>query len=291
VDWDDLRVFLAVARAGRASAAARQLGVEHTTVSRRVAALEADLGVPLFYRTSAGYQLTAHGEAVRRKAEEMEQAALAIGARARAGEDTIAGRVRVALLDEVASHWLAPLLPAFRALHPRIDLQVLVGIAPLDLSRGEAELAIRTPRPHQPGLSAVRLGRLSFALYASKALVGRRRLRVVEASSLGDLPLLVFCAPYDRAYQATWFQPVLAAAPIALSTNSNHTLIAATRAQLGVGALPHVCAAVYDDLVCVSDDLGGSDFWLTTHPEYRRDPRVRATAEFLRTAAAGPAFR
>jgi DNA-binding transcriptional LysR family regulator len=96
VDWDGLQVFLAVARAGRISTAARRLRVEHTTVSRRLAALEADLGVPLFYRTTSGYLLTPHGQNVLASAEAMERAAITVAARAREGSGAVAGRVRVA---------------------------------------------------------------------------------------------------------------------------------------------------------------------------------------------------
>ena len=83
MNWDDLQVFLAIARAGRLSTAARRLGVEHTTVSRRLSTLEDELGVPLFYRTTTGYLLTSHGENVLAKAETMENAAIAVAARAR----------------------------------------------------------------------------------------------------------------------------------------------------------------------------------------------------------------
>src|SRR5262245_45345771 len=110
VNWDGLQVFLAVARTGRISAAARRLSVEHTTVSRRLAALESELGVPLFYRTSAGYLLTAHGQNALAKAEVMEQAALGLAARAREKSDLVAGSVRVAMAPELATHWLVPKL-------------------------------------------------------------------------------------------------------------------------------------------------------------------------------------
>ena len=118
VDWDGLQVFLAVARAGRISTAARRLGVEHTTISRRLSALESDLGVPLFYRTTTGYLLTSHGQNVLSNAETMEHAAMAVAARARESSGTMAGRVRVAIVPEFASHWLAPRLPDFRTVHP-----------------------------------------------------------------------------------------------------------------------------------------------------------------------------
>src|SRR5947208_5152522 len=103
MNWDALQAFLAVARTGRISAAARRLDVEHTTISRRLGALEAALGVPLFYRTNTGYTLTAHGRNALTQAEAMEHAALGLTARAREGSGVIAGRVRVAMAPEFAS--------------------------------------------------------------------------------------------------------------------------------------------------------------------------------------------
>ncbi len=285
MDWDDVRVFLAVARAGRVAAAARQLGVEHSTVARRIAAFERELGAALFYRTAGGYQLTGEGETVLAGAETMERGAQRVGAGLREQSGTLVGRVRLAMLDELGSHWLAPHLPAFRARLPGIELQLLTGIQPIDLARGEADLAIRTPRPRQAGLSAVRLGTATVALFASRAYLGGRRLRI-DATSRG-LDLLCFVPPYQRLQNAPWFQPVLASSRIVLATNSTHALLAAARAGAGIAVLPRVVVAGYPELVPVSDDVSpGGDMWLVTNPEYRRDPRVRATAAFLREAGA-----
>jgi len=287
VDWDGLQVFLAVARAGRISAAARRLEVEHTTISRRLAALEADLGVPLFYRTTSGYFLTPNGQNVLANAEAMERAAIGVSARARESSGAVAGRVRVALPPEFASHWLAPHLAEFRECHPRIELQLLVGTRQRDLSRGEAELAVQSPRPRHQGLVAVRIGRTAVGLYASRALVGDRRLRVHSVESAKGLPLLVFTAPFQMLQAARWFQPLLAAGPIALETNSTHALVEAARAGAGLAVLARFVARGYDDLVAISDPVAEHDVWLVTHPEFRRDPKVRATSDFLTRIAAG----
>jgi len=288
LDWDALRIFLTVARAARISEAARQLGVEHTTVSRRLAALETELGVRLFYRTTAGYKLTPHGERVVMNAETMERAALTIGARAREGSGRLAGRVRVALLPEFASHWLAPKLPKFRERYPEIDIQLLADIRQLDLSRGEAELAVRMPRPRQVGLAAARIGRTATGLYASRRLLAGRELNIEDVDSAADLPLLCYAQPYHALQAATWFQPVLAVARVILTTNSTHTLLAAALASVGIAVLPRFVARQYEELVAVSADLAAHDFWLVTHPEFRRDPKVRAAADFLKRAAGGP---
>ena len=288
MDWDNLQVFLTIARTGRVSAAARRLGVEHTTVSRRLEVLERELGVPLFYRTTTGYLLTPHGKNVVASAETMERAAIAVAARAREGSGAIAGRVRLALAPEFASHWLAAKLPTFRTKHPHIELQILVGTRERDLTRGEAELSIQSPRPRQQGLVAVRIAHTTAALYASKALIGGGRLWVNSVEALRDFSLLVYTSPYQMLQQAKWFQPILSSATIGLETNSTHTLLAAARAGTGIAVLPRFVAREDADLIAVSDNVADHDVWLITHPEFRRDPKVRATADFLKRIAAGP---
>jgi DNA-binding transcriptional LysR family regulator len=285
MNWDDLRVFLVVARAGRVATAARQLGVEHSTVARRIAGLERAVGAPLFYRTAGGYQLTPQGTTVLAGAETMEGGMLGLGARLREQAGSLAGRVRLAMLDEFASHWLAPNLPAFRTRFPDLELQVVTGIAPLDLARGEAELAMRSPRPRQSGLSAVRLARVGIGLYTSRAVAAGKRLRV-DGSSRG-LDLLVYLPAFTPLQNAPWFQPVLASSRLLLVTNSTHTLLAAARAGAGIAVVPHFMAVAYPELVAVSEDVALGDYmWLVTHPEFRRDPKIRAVAGWLREIGA-----
>ena len=288
VDWDGLQVFLAVVRSGRVSVAARRLGVEHTTVARRIAALEKTLGVSLFYRTSRGYLLTPEGQSVVSTAEAMERAALVVEARARETSGPPAGRVRVAMPPEYGSHWLAPKLGPFRTLYPQIELQILVGTHQRDLSRGEAELAIQPPRPTQTGMVAVRLARAAIGLYAARSLIGDKRIRVRRLADLRDWQLCTYTAPFQVLQNAKWFQPLLGSGSIALQSNSTHALLAAARAGAGIAVLPRFVAREHDDLVPVSDDVASHDILLITHPEVRRDPKVRATADFLKRLAAEP---
>jgi hypothetical protein len=148
------------------------------------------------------------------------------------------------------------------------------------LARGEAELAIRTPRPRQQGLTAVKLARVSTGLYAARS---RRRRRRVDGASRG-LELLVYVPAWHALQAAAWFQPVLASSRIVLATNSSQVLAAAARAGAGIAVLPRFLAD--RSLVAVSDDLSAHDHWLVMHPEFRRDPKVQAVASFLRRAAA-----
>ena len=288
MDWDGLQVFLAVARSGRVSAAARQLAVEHTTIARRIGALERTLGVTLFYRTPRGYLLTPNGQNVVAMAEAMERAAVAVEARAREKSGTLAGRVRIAMPPEFGSHWLAPKLADFRAAHPQIHLQILVGTGQRDLSRGEADLAIQPGRPAQKGMVAVRLGRVTVALYASRQVLAGKRLRVRSLADLGDLDLVAYTPPFQLLQEAKWFQAILAKAAVVLETNSTHALLAAARAGVGVAVLPRFVARGQDDLVSVSDDVAVHDLMLIVHPEVRRDPKVRAAADFLKQLATMP---
>jgi DNA-binding transcriptional LysR family regulator len=270
------------------STAARRLGVEHTTVSRRLAVLETELGVPLFYRTASGYVLTPHGHNVLSSAEVMEGAAIAVAARAREKTAVIAGRVRLALPPEFASHWLAAKLDAFRTANPHIELQILVGTRQRNLSRGEAELAVQSPMPRQPTLIATRIARTITALYAAKSLIGNTKTRIVSLRSLRGLPLLTYTSAFDMLQEARWFRALRNSSAVSVTTNSTHALLAAARAAVGIAVLPKFVARQHDDLVVVSDDLAEHDVWLITHPEYRRDPRVRATADFLKRIATGP---
>lgn len=288
VDWDNLQTFLAVARTGRISAAARRLTVDHTTVSRRLAALEAELGIPLFYRTTTGYLLTPHGQNALAQAEAMESAALALAARAREGSGVTAGRVRLAMAPEFASHWVAAKLTSFRKRYPRIELQILVGTRQRDLTRGEAELAIQSPGPRQRELVAVRIARVSLALYASKTIARDARWRITSRETLRGIPMLTYTSAFQMLQEADWFQAILGSADVALETNSTHALLAAALAGVGVAVLPRFVARWHDDLVAVSDDVANHDVWLITHPEFRRDPKIRAAADFLKRIAAAP---
>lgn len=287
MDWDAFQAFLAVARTGRLSTAARRLDVQHTTIARRVAALEAELGVPLFYRTNTGYALTQHGRNAVGQAEAMEHAALAAVARAREGSGALAGRVRIAMAPEFASHWLVPGLGEFIAKYPRINLQILVGTRERDLAHGEAELAVQAPRPRQRNLIVVRIARTTTALYAARSLWSNHRWRVTNTETLRGLPLLTFTAAFHMLQEAKWFQPLLETANVCMETNSTHALLSAARAGLGVAVLPRFVARTEPNLVTVSDTVATHDVWLITHPEFRRDPKVRVVADFVKRIAAG----
>lgn len=291
LDWDDVRYFLAVVRHGRLAPAARALGVEHTTVGRRLAALEQAVGTALFNRTAAGYLLTRAGQRALGEAEAMERSVRGLAMRTGATPERIEGRVRLALIESFAVTWLAPHLPRLRARHPLIELEVITGQAQTDLSRGEAEIAVRTPRPAQRELAAVRLGSSAFTLFAVPAVAERLPAGGLDRDppQTGDEPLLVYSTEFQFLQNATWFRRLLGRVRIGLATNSTLTLLAAARTGLGVAVLPEFVARHDRQLVRVTRrEVSRHEAWLVTHPDFRRDPRVRAVVDFIKSI--GPAL-
>src|SRR5215813_3583546 len=171
--WDDVRFFLAVARTGSLSAAARSLGVGHVTVGRRVAALEKRLGVTLLNHTPDGFATTSAGEAILRQCAAMENAALDLE-RIAAGRDALVrGSVRVTTTEALAYQLVAPAIAPLRQAHPELQIDLVVGVRSLDIARREADLAVRFARPTAPELVCRKLGEVGFSLYASQRYLAR----------------------------------------------------------------------------------------------------------------------
>lgn len=158
LQWDDIRYFLELARTGSLSGAARRLGVEHSTVARRVEALERSLGIRLFDRLPKAWSLTPEGETLVTQAGRLDNEALAFS-RAALGVSSLQGTVRVSAPPVLAGHFLAPRLATTRARWQNIDLELIGESRDANLARGEADLAIRMSRPTAPGLAARCIGK------------------------------------------------------------------------------------------------------------------------------------
>ena len=167
--WDDLRHFLAVARTGSTLAAGRSLAVSQTTVARRIAALEAAIGVGLFERRQAGYALTPEGEALLSEAEAVEQAAAGFEAAASGQARQASGSVRLSTAEIYAATLLPPLLVELRALHPAIRVELDTSDFVRDLAAGEADIVLRGGSPPAPGaLVGRRIGHDPWTVYCSR---------------------------------------------------------------------------------------------------------------------------
>lgn len=281
-DWDDVRHFLAVARQGSLSAAARLLGVNHSTVLRRIAGLEAAIGVRLFDKLPRGYVLTAAGEDLHRTALSMEET-LAAASRRLSGRDAqIDGTLRVTTVDIVAMHVLPRHLVAFRALHPGIRVDVTIAEASLSLTRREADIAIRmiTQQPPDNLVGRV-LPRLAFAPYGLDTMVERHgRAPLAEACWVG------LDESFDHTAMARWLKAEAAPDRVVYRVNAVAALIEAVKAGLGFGLLPCVLADRTPGLRRLGPPVpdSGVRMWLLTHRDLTMMGRVRAFLDFMDVA-------
>lgn len=286
VEWSDLRYFLAVARAGRLAVAARALGVEHTTVGRRIAALEAALGTPLFHRTAAGWRLTRVGEQILPRAEAMEGEARGLLATSQAAATRTAGRIRIASVESWAVMWLGPKLPVLRARHPEMDIELLTGQAPLNLTRGEADVAFRVPKPTQLDLSPMSIAEGSVGLYATPSLAERHR-KAIDADRGRGVPLAMFTPDMDFLQSAPWFRALAAEADIRLRAQSTLSLLTFALTGEAIVPIPRFLAVAEPRLVPAgARDLSRHRLWCVAHKDVRRDPRVAAVFQWARDTLA-----
>lgn len=288
-DWDNLRYFLAVAREGSLSGAARRLRVNHTTVLRRVAALEATVGAPLFERLPSGYVLTAAGDAMQRAALKME-ADVADVTRQLAGLDPrLTGVLRVTTLDILAEWVLPKHLAAFHARFPGVAIELLVGEASLNLTRREADVAIRaTARPPEHLVGRCVAG-MAFAVYGAVDYPDRCGLTPpCPLSSLTDKPWAALDESFDHTVMNRWLYAAIRPEQVVWRTNSTPALVAAVAAGVGLGLLPCCVADQRADLRRLGPkfDNEGSGVWLLTHSDLRRQHRVRAFLDAMAAAFA-----
>lgn len=280
LDWNDLRYFLAVSRAGTLVGAARELGVEHTTVSRRLAALERALDTRLFIRGPEGLTLTAAGTDLLPPAEEMQRNADAIE-RLVAGQDQkIEGKVRLTIPEAMNSYALQA-LTGLRERHPGLLVEVLSDNRDLDIRRGEADLAIRIRDISDPDLIGRRIGSSTWALYATPAYIERKG-SIASPEQLRAHDLIQYDASLARIPGALWLAAHAHEANVVLRGNSVAAVCDAATVGFGVAALPCFLGDKNPALRRLyPEQIGGADIMLVVHPDLARVARVRATMDFL----------
>lgn len=283
--WDDLRVFLAIHREGNLSRAARRLGVNQSTTSRRLSAFEADLGVLLFDRTPDGLVPTAAAEDLLPAAERAERAANDV-ARVVAGHDARPeGVVKVAMPDGMAAAVFVPALPQLVARYPGIRVDVLTGSQLVDLSRREADLAIRFMRPTRGDLVSRKIATLGHEIVASPAYADAH-----AGASLRDLDWITWDEGLAHIPEMLWFARHVGVEP-RLRTNSPTALLAAVRAGLGVTVFATGGSAIGQGLTPIEASVPmppATEVWLVGHRALRDVPRIRAVWEFIVERVASP---
>lgn len=288
-DWDNLRYFLAVAREGSLSGAARRLRVNHTTVLRRVAALEASVGAPLFEKLPSGYVLTAAGDAMQRAAIKVEEDVADVTRQLAGLDPRMTGVLRVTTLDILAEWVLPKYLAAFQRLNPDVTVELLVGEASLNLTRREADVAIRaTSRPPEH-LVGRRVSGMAFAVYGGVDFL--RRLKLASPSPMEKLlaaPWAGLDESFDHTIMNRWLYETIRPERVAWRTNSTPALAAAAAAGVGLALLPCCVADLRADLRRAGPvfENENSGVWLLTHGDLRRQHRVRAFLDAMAEAFA-----
>jgi len=281
LDWDDFRVFLALARSGTLSAAARALQVNQSTMSRRLAALEVAAGARLFERTASGYSLSAAGEAVRGHVEQLEAEAIGIERQLLGQDARPTGRVRLAASDSFAAWFLVPRLAAFQRLYPGIELELVTGNQPVNLARREADISLRLSRPKEANLIARRLGLAAWAVYAASSYLSRHGKLSARGRMRGHR-LIALAEDLRGTVGARWLAKQGNLGEVVLRCNSLISQAAAVVSGLGVSPLPCLfgdCEASLER--ALPHTVGAHDIWLVVHPDVKSSARVRAVMDYL----------
>lgn len=277
MDWSDLRVFLAIAREGKLGAAARTLAQTQPTMGRRLRALEAAVGHPLFRRTPDGFVLTEEGTAVFRRAERMESEALAIERELSGQAQQLEGPLRITCSDWFGVNLLAPVLAAFSQRHPRVGLELLTDARFLSLSRREADLAFRIRPFTEPDVVSRRLLHIPYGVYQREGLPHPMR-GDGEGSTLIALDSAFAGTPDD-----SWLQTVLPRARIALRSNNRDVQARLCALGAGVSVLPRPLGDRLPGVerLDLGDEPPGRDTWVGYHRDLRRLARLRALLDFV----------
>lgn len=271
MNWDDLRFALAVGRSGTLAAAARSLGVDATTVGRRIAAIEADLGARLFDRLAAGYLPTDAGHRALEQAAEVERATIALRQQVEGRDERVEGPVRLTGLDGIFDRLIIPRLPSLLSRHPGLEVTFASNLGFLDLSRHEADIALRSREPEHPDSVGRRLGRMAQAAYAATTL------EVGEAP-----PLILLSREYDGSGFTRSFRNRFPHGRVVARGNCESHMIALTRAGVGIGVLDCFVGDSDPGLRRVqSEPVATQDLWAEVHVAMARSPRIRAVIDFL----------
>ena len=283
--WDDVRFFLAVARAGSLSGAARALSVGHVTVGRRITLLEKRLGVTLLNRTPDGFATTSAGEAILRQCTAMESAALNLERIAAGRDSLVSGSVRVTTTEALAYQLVAPAIAALREAYPQLQVDLTVGVRSLDIARRDADLAVRFARPSASELVCRKLGEVGFSLYASRRYLARAGTPK-RGQGLAGYDLITFTGQ-PAATSPFFMAEALEGARIALRCDNPFVQLKAAADEVGIAELACFLGDASPDLVRVwqHEVPAHRPAWLIVHQDMRRSARIRAVS-----AAIGDAF-
>ncbi len=282
LNWDDFRIFLAVADNGSLSGAARQLRVTHSTVFRRINSMEENLEITLFDRQPSGYRLTLAGEEVLEHARRMEAESELIAEKLSSGDLKLSGTIRVATMEGLAMVLLPPFIKKFRELHPEIRIDMVISSQVFNLSRKEADVAIRMGQSSPPEhLTGRRIGQVSWAVYGSPGYFEEHGRPSSAAELKGHQFVGADSHEAHRAY-AKWTRAHVDEDDIVYTSNVVMAQRSAAREGIGLVVLPRYLGETEARLERAFDvgpelDL---DMWVLTHPDLH-NKRVEMLMDFI----------
>jgi molybdate transport repressor ModE-like protein len=280
MNWDDLRLFLAVARTGSISGAAKQLDVQHSTVSRRMRQLEEQLGARLIERKKSGYELTQAGEDVKEAADRIEREVLGVDGALLGKDTTLVGPLRITAINNMASSVFMPMFASFSEKHPQVELHIMVSNSDASLAQREADVAIRLTNSPPDTLIGKRIVTVASTIYGSRSYLERLRQHGGEPKWIG-----VDCCEFHRS----WTKQSCGEQAHHFISDDTLLTLAAIREGVGVSILPCFMADT-DPLLeryCEPNPAYNLGLWVLLHPDLKRTARVLAFRDHMINAIKG----
>jgi len=279
LDWNDIPLLLALARSGSMSAAARDLGIDVSTVSRRVAAAESALQTPLFIRSHRGYQPTDAGAVFIARAEQVQGEVRALLQETRTEAEGVHGAVRLTAVDTLFDHWLVTRLPSLLKQYPDLQLQLMADDGNLSFTRREADLALRLARPNADAALLMRkLGDIGLAVFGSE------RFASVPREQWGAQPWLAYNDELSGVPEMQWLAQLDPAPHRRVKVSSATTLVRACEAGLGLAVLPCFIGSQRRLHRLSAQPELHRELWLLSHRDAVSIRRFRVVADWLAQA-------
>ncbi|WP_297197203.1 LysR family transcriptional regulator [uncultured Pluralibacter sp.] len=281
MEWSDIRIFLAVVRAGNYADAAKQLRISRPTVGRRINALEEALGQKLFQRTGKGLLITAEGESILAFAEKMDETALALNRKMAIYDEKLEGDLKITCSEWFAGYVIPNVLMEFSYMYSNVRVELLTSARMLDLSRREADIAIRNIQFNKPDIVQRKLMDVEYAVYAKQTYN-------FTNSTGKDVNLILMNTDFNHFEDVAWIQKILPEANVMHRSNDRVIHAQLCAAGLGLAVLPTAVGQKISQLKVI--DLGMSPpsqkLWLGYHKDLRNVPRIKAVVSALINAQA-----
>ncbi len=277
MNWDDFRLVRAIAEARSLVGAADSLGLNHSTIFRRLGQIEADLGRALFERSRAGYAPTAAGDEMVALANRMSDGVIEFERRLAGQDERPRGELRVTTTDSLFASLLAPIFASFRAAYPEIHTDIIVSNAALNLSRRDADVAIRATSEPPESLVGRKIGPMRWGVYA------RVDSPLARVNPLGpDAIFIGFAPPMDEIEAASWIARNIPPARIVARVNTMHVAAAAAAAGVALVVVPCIVGDAMPELKRLAVEIPStSALWLLTHADLKGAARVRAFMDHM----------